>query len=104
MNKKIIIAGGGTGPSIGDGGLATSAVVRPQGILLDARGDIFIAEPDDDRIRKIDALTGVINTIAGNGTQGYSGDGGLATMAGMRQPTQMAIDNSGTIYFSEFFI
>ncbi len=60
--------GGDNGPA------ASSGLFGPAGIALDSAGNLFIAEPDDQRIRKVSA--GVITTIAGNGTQGLSGDGG----------------------------
>jgi sugar lactone lactonase YvrE len=95
------IAGGNTGTALGDGGPATAAVVRPHGIALDAKGNMFIAEEGTYRIRKIDALTGIITTIAGIGTQGYSGDGGPATSAQLGSPWDVVTDTSGNIYIAD---
>src|SRR5207247_2221142 len=64
----------------GDGGAATLAqVANPEGLALDAAGNIYIGT--DKRIRKVDAVTGIITTVAGTGAEGYTGDGGLATLA-----------------------
>ncbi|CAN5215102.1 hypothetical protein BH09BAC5_BH09BAC5_15580 [soil metagenome] len=88
------ICGSGVATFFGDGGLATAASVSaPEGICIDGGGNIFIAELNNDRIRKIDAITGIITTVAGNGMYAYSGDGGPATSAGM-WPDYVAV--SGT--------
>ena len=93
----------GTGPSIsasGDGGPATSATISPQGIAFDASGNLYIADLGDNRIRKVNTL-GVISTVAGNGTLGYSGDGGPATSAELYNPSYVAVDASGNLYISD---
>src|ERR1700751_6098948 len=97
VKSQIIttIAGTGTFGYSGDGGQATSAeLYDPYGIAIDASGNVYIADYYNNRVRKVDANTGVISTIAGNGTQGYSGDGGAATAAELYYPIDLAIDNA----------
>lgn len=96
------IAGTGTAGFSGDGGLATLAqIYRPIGIAIDAASNIYFADCGNTRIRKIDA-SGIISTIAGTGTFGYSGDGGLATLAKLNSPYGVAIDGLYNIYISDF--
>jgi sugar lactone lactonase YvrE len=93
------VAGG-----IGDGGQAVSAkLMNPYGIAEDALGNIYIADSDLNRIRKVDAATGVISTVAGNGSTGYSGDNGPATSASIYYPTGVAVDAAGHIYIADKF-
>jgi sugar lactone lactonase YvrE len=93
---------GGFGGFSGDGGPATSARLNfPEGIFIDSPGNVYIADMDNNRIRKI-APNGVITTIAGNGTQGYSGDGGLATDAQLNHPAGVAVDPAGNIYIADY--
>lgn len=89
-------AGNGFG---GDGGPATSALFySPEGIEIDNQGNLYVLDTYNNCIRKINTA-GIINTIAGIGTQqGYSGDGGPATAAKLYHPEGMAIDASGNIY------
>lgn len=95
------IAGTGTYSYSGDGGAATSATFQnPTGIEIDASGNIYIADLFNHVIRKITASTGVITTVAGSGTAGYSGDGSAATSANLNYPTDIALDDSGNIYIS----
>jgi RHS repeat-associated protein len=99
---KTIIAGGGN-PSggIGDGGPATEAALYGQkGIKLDALGNLYIADHYHHRIRKVDT-NGIITTIAGNGTRGYSGDGGPATEAQLTYPDDVTADADGNVYIAE---
>ncbi|MBE2290846.1 MAG: Ig-like domain-containing protein [Chitinophagaceae bacterium] len=95
------IAGNGTATYAGDGGAATAASIRqPAGIALDGSGNIYISDNFNNRIRKVDA-SGNISTIAGNGTGGYSGDGGAATAAMINRPTGISTDATGNIYFAD---
>lgn len=96
------IAGTGTASFSGDGGPATSATLNnPKGLAVDSAGNVYIADGGNQRIRKITASTGVISTIAGTGTAGFSGDGGSATAAQINWPYGMAIDSSGVLYFAD---
>jgi uncharacterized protein (TIGR03437 family) len=95
-------AGGATPGYSGDGGPAAKATFNnPQAIAIDAAGNIYIADTFNFRIRKISATTGIITTVAGNGTSGYSGDGGKATSAGLIAPTGIAVDANGNLYISD---
>ena len=96
------VAGNGTSGFTGDGGLATSAELNgPTGIAVDNAGDIYIADQSNNRVREVIAATGVIMTVAGNGAQGFSGDGGAATSAAMYSPTDLALDGAGSLYISD---
>jgi trimeric autotransporter adhesin len=96
------VAGDGTYGYKGDGGLATSAgLTGPYGITVDAPGNIYIADALSDCIRMVTKSTGIITTVAGNGIQGYAGDGGPATSAGLYYPNCVAVDASGNIFFSD---
>ncbi|MCY3870861.1 MAG: FG-GAP-like repeat-containing protein [Gemmatimonadetes bacterium] len=95
----ITIAGGGS--EDGDNGLATDvALNRPLGIALDTQGNLYIADTDNHRIRRVDAITGIITTVAGTGKPGFSGDGGPATSALLNTPNAIAVDSAGNIYVS----
>ncbi len=95
-------AGNGTPGYSGDGGLATSAQLsQPQGLALDAAGNLYIADEANYVVRKVAAGTGIIATFAGNGTQGLSGDGGPATSAQFFGPSRVAVDGSGSVYIRD---
>jgi sugar lactone lactonase YvrE len=86
----------------GDGGLAKNATLNHAGaVALDADGNLFIADTINHRIRRVDALTGLIYTIAGNGVSGFSGDGGLALAAEITFPASIAVDQFGRVYFAD---
>lgn len=94
------IAGGERGYS-GDGGPATAAsLIRPTGIAIDNQGNMYIADRDNRRIRKIDS-TGKITTIAGDGSENSTGDGRLASEAQLVSAYGLVVDSGGNIYFSE---
>lgn len=95
-------AGTATGGFSGDGGLATQAELEiPNGVAVDSVGNLFISDMGNQRVREVDAASGIITTIAGNGTYGYSGNGGAATSAMMGNPQQLALDGSGNLYIAE---
>jgi sugar lactone lactonase YvrE len=95
------VAGNGLTGFSGDGGLATAAQLSgPQGMAVDSAGNLYIADFDDCRIRKVTAA-GVISTVAGNGTQGFSGDGGPATAAMLDSPAAVAVDSAGNLYIAD---
>jgi sugar lactone lactonase YvrE len=98
------VAGNGTCGSAGDSGPATAAqaeITNPWGVVVDGNGNLYIAT-QGNTIRKVAAGTGIISTIAGNGTAGYSGDGGLATSAQFNNPLGLAVDSAGNVYVSDF--
>ena len=95
------IAGGTAGYS-GDGGQATAAeLFSPSGVATDNSGNVYFADSYNSCIRKINT-SGIISTIAGNGTAGYSGDGGAATNASLNSPFGLIADNSGNIYIPDY--
>ncbi len=95
------IVGMGSGAYGGDGHAASNASLNgPTGIAIDSSGNIYIADYLNSRVRKVDA-SGIITTIAGNGTLGFSGDGGAATDANLQNPIDVAVDRSGNIYIAD---
>jgi len=95
------VAGGGPG-GLGDGGPATSATLnQPHGIAIDAAGNLFIGDTANSRVRRVDAMTTIISTVAGDGTFGYSGDGGLATQAKLNRPQGVAVDRTGNLFIAD---
>jgi len=95
------IAGNGIVGFSGDGGQATNAELwYPCGIAVDQTGNIFIADNNNSRIRKVNSM-GIITTISGNGTYGFSGDGSQATNAQLYDPRSIALDTNGNIYFTD---
>lgn len=95
------IAGVGIHGYSGDGGPATVAQLNsPYDVDVDDAGNIYITDYDNHRIRKINTA-GIITTIAGNGTKGYSGDNGIATTAQITFPISVAVDKTGNVYFSD---
>ncbi|MGA2434777.1 MAG: BACON domain-containing carbohydrate-binding protein, partial [Bryobacteraceae bacterium] len=95
----LTIAGGGLG-NFGDGGAATSAgLSSPQSVALDAAGSVYIADTLNHVIRKVS--NGVITTVAGNGTPGYTGDGAAAISAQLHWPYGVAVDASGNLYIAD---
>ncbi len=101
----VTFAGNGSTNSVlgqvGDGGLATNAsVLYPTSVCMDSKGNLFIASVN--MVRKVAATTNIITTIAGNGTSGYSGDGGLAANAMIEYAYCLCIDLNDNIYFTEY--
>lgn len=99
-NMTTYVGTGSSGFS-GDGGKATEARLNvPAGLAFDKRGNLYIADRNNNRIRKVDTR-GIITTIAGTGTAGFSGDGGPATQAQLNLPSGIALDGKGNIFFSD---
>ena len=97
------VAGTGGGYS-GDGGAATAAQLRtPLAVVVDTGGNLFIADTQNHRIRRVDFLTGIITTVAGNGVGGFSGDGGPATATALWNPSGVAIDGAGNLLIVDQF-
>jgi sugar lactone lactonase YvrE len=102
VNPLIIttIAGGGT--EIGDGTSAITANLKsPTTVALDASGNIYIADSENHRIRKVDVLAKVITTVAGTGAAGFTGDGMIATKSKLFSPSGVILDVLGNIYISD---
>jgi sugar lactone lactonase YvrE len=104
------VAGPGSPGNLGDNGPATSAYLNsPWGVTVDASGNLYIADTFNQRIRRVDAATGTIATVAGNGNPSgledgkgtYSGDGQQATLAGLSLPHAVAFDASGNMYIPD---
>jgi len=88
----------------GDGGPATDALLDgAEYIALDRSGNLYIPDTFNYRVRRVDANTGYITTIAGTGVRGFSGDGGLALRAEMTTPSGIIVDSAGRIYFGDLF-
>lgn len=95
-------AGNGAGGFAGDGGAAASATLSlPRGVALPAGGpeNVYIADGDNNRIRRVSG--GIISTVVGNGSAGFSGDGGLATAASIRGQRTLAVDDDENIFFAD---
>ena len=91
------------GDGINDGGPATQAGIylnsEHNGLAVDSKGNLYIADEGHNRIRKVDVSTGIITTVAGNGTPGYSGDGGPATSAQLLQPLGVGVRQGGEFLY-----
>jgi hypothetical protein len=96
------VAGTGSGGYSGDGGLAINAKLKkPNGVSVDSSGNIFIADTENHCIRKVDAASGKISTVAGTGSSGKTGDGGPATNAKLNKPRGVFVHTSGDIYIAD---
>ena len=97
------VADTGSAGFSGDGGQATSADLnQPQGMALDTSGNIYIADSGNHRVRKVEISTGIITTIAGTGSAGFSGDGGPATSASLDLPRAIAVDGGSNVFIADF--
>lgn len=95
------VAGNVTQGYSGDSGPATAATInQPYGVACDAVGNMYIADQGNSCVRKVNA-SGIISTIAGNATQGYSGDGGAATIAQLFYPRDVTVDAAGNLYIAD---
>jgi hypothetical protein len=94
------IVGGHTCGFGGDGGLAGNAEMGATvgQMAFDLAGNLYFTDSANQRVRRVDYITGIINTIAGNGTAGYTGDGGAATSATLSTPTGVGVDSQGQVY------
>jgi len=95
------VAGNGSNGYNGDGQLATAARISARCVALDAAGNLYIADEENSRIRKVDS-EGMISTVAGNGAFGFTGDGGPATEASLYSPYAVAVSKSGRIFIADF--
>ncbi|OLB40608.1 MAG: hypothetical protein AUH11_01485 [Acidobacteria bacterium 13_2_20CM_57_17] len=96
---------GGTGLSgfSGDGGPATAAQIScVYGLALDLHGNLYLADTCNNRVRKVDASTGIITTVAGNGSYGSSPEGSPATSASLASPYSIAVDAGGNLFIADF--
>ncbi len=95
------VAGAGSCNNTGDGGAAIyGTLCNPRGLALDLAGNLYIADTGNNRVREVDT-GGIITTVAGTGTGGFSGDGGLATASTMNSTNFLAIDGAGSIYITD---
>lgn len=95
------VAGNGTDRFVGDGFLTTSVPLLVSGSLaVDGNGNLFISD-FYNRVRRVDADTGIITTVAGNGEKGFSGDGGPATEASFARPSAVAVDTAGNLFIAD---
>ncbi len=97
------VAGKTTQAFSGDGGPATSAELNfPKAVVVDSAGNIYVADTNNERVRKVDTK-GVIQTVAGTGSFGYSGDGGPGTAAKLNSPSDLLLDGKGGLLIADFF-
>lgn len=97
-----LLAGNGTAGYSGDGAAATSAELSsPFNLAIDSSQNIYVTDLNNNRIRKINTTTGIITTVAGNGTAGFSGDGGAATGAELNAPRSLFIDSGNNLYITD---
>ena len=97
------LAGMGKGGDIGDDALATLAsLARPHGVAVDGSGNLYIADAENSRIRRVDS-SGRITTVAGTGARDYNGDDKPATLASLNYPHDVAVDGSGNLYIADYF-
>ena len=96
------VAGNGQMDYPDEGGPATAAKLRsPGAVVSDAQGNVFVADSSNHRIRRVDAATGIITSVAGSGSPGFGGDEGQATESSINFPQGLAIDNEGSLYIAD---
>jgi hypothetical protein len=103
-NANIIstVVGNGLFGFSGDGGPATQAkLANPEGVAVSDAGNIYFADTMNHRIRKVDA-SGIITTVAGNGSPGFSGDGEAATQARLYYPSAVTVDSTDSLYIADY--
>jgi NHL repeat len=112
QGQVVAVAGDGVAGYSGDGGLGAFAELNePTGLALDAQGNLYIADSANNVIRRVDARTGIITTVAGDyaadrasdGLGGFSGDGGPATSAQLNDPQGVAVDGAGDLFIADTF-
>ncbi len=102
-NTIYRVAGSDSYGSNGDGGPAIDALMQyPYALCMDKKNNLYISEYGGHRIRKINLTTGIISTFAGNGTAGFSGDGGQATLASLNSPQGICTDAADNVYIADF--
>ena len=99
------MAGNGVEGFGGDNGPATNASLGgtnggPRGVAFDSAGNLFMSDPSNNRVQRVDAVTHVITTFVGNGTKSFSGDGGPATDASLSTPFGVALDKVGNLFIA----
>lgn len=96
------VAGSGKAGYAGDGGPATGAICfEPYEVRFDGEGNMFFVEMKNHLVRRVDGKTGIITTVAGTGKPGFSGDGGAATSAQLKQPHSIALPGDGFLYIAD---
>ena len=96
------IAGTGAAGFSGDRGLATAAQLDlPTALAIDSAGNVYVADTDNHRVRRIDAGTGMISTVVGNGVEAFAGDNGPTTAASIDSPNGLALDSAGNLYVAD---
>src|SRR5437016_4530659 len=97
------VVGTGSAGYSGDGGSAASAQLKfPADVIVDGGGNLFIADVGNSRVRKVTSASGTITTVAGNGTSGFSGDGGPATLAALTSPAGVDLDSAGELFIADY--
>ncbi len=100
--RVTTVAGSGEMGFTGDGGPATAAQVSfPEGPTLDREGNLYFCDLGNHRVRRVDARTGIITTVAGTGEKGFAGDGGPATAARLWSPGRLITDREGNLYIGD---
>ncbi len=100
--KVTLVAGTGEAGFSGDGGPAVEARLnQPHEIRLDREGHLYFSDMKNHAIRRVDRVSGRISTVSGNGSPGYSGDGGAATGATLRQPHSLQFDSAGHLFIGD---